>query len=373
MKLTLIGPVYPYRGGIAHYTTSLAEALKKHGHELQIVSFIRQYPAFLYPGKSDKDPSANSNHIQAQYVLDPIYPWTWLQAASSIRKFEPALVIFMWWTTFWGPAYAGLAYLLVDVAKKVFLIHNVIPHESKPWDRWLARLALRSGNVFIVQSPHELEKLKEFVTEVNISYCKHPVYQRFSDQIVSKEDARKSLNLPARRTKPVLLFFGIIRPYKGLKVLLDAISKAGIQSQLIVAGEFWEDVETYNKQIIDLGLTEQVTLINRYIPDEEAHLLFSASDGFLAPYLEGTQSGAVERAFGYGLPVIVSEKIAAGITDANISKIHVVPSGDVPQLVQALQKFDRVVTEHRVPEPAQDDWNRMVETIENLQGSVYDK
>ena len=142
MKISMIGPVYPYRGGIAHYTALLAQALLQSGHDLQMISFERQYPAFLYPGESDKDPSANAIHIPARYLLDPLYPWTWQRAVREIRAAGPQLVLFHWWSTFWGPAYAALSHTLRRSTPVVFLIHNVFPHEIKPWDRGLASLAL---------------------------------------------------------------------------------------------------------------------------------------------------------------------------------------------------------------------------------------
>ena len=290
MKISLIGPVYPYRGGIAHYTTSLSKALKSNGHDLQLVSFKRQYPSFLYPGKSDKDPSANPVRLDAQYLLDPLYPWTWQKSARTILNYNPDLVLMQWWTTFWGPAFTGLSYWLHHAVPIAFLIHNVLPHETKPWDFWFARLALSNGSAFIVQAPHEQEKLKAIIPNARVSYCKHPVYQRFSNQVVSKEDACKELGLPVSR--PLLLFFGIIRPYKGLKIMLEALSQTDADFHLVVAGEFWEEVEIYNQQIRDLGLSERVTVINRYIPNEDAHLLFSAANVFVAPYLGGQQSGA---------------------------------------------------------------------------------
>lgn len=368
MKISLIGPVYPYRGGIAHYTTSLAVALKKAGHDLNIFSFKRQYPAFLYPGESDKDPSANPVRVEAEYLLDPLYPWTWLQTATVILKSESSLVLIQWWTTFWGLAYAALAFQLKKKVEIVYLIHNVLPHESRIWDRWLTRFALGQASAFIVQTDNEQKKLLELIPNASVSYCSHPVYQRFSQEVVSKEIARQQLDLPM--DKPVFLFFGIVRPYKGLKYLVEAIAQTESSVHLVIAGEFWEDVNLYQDQFDELGLADKISLFNKYIPNEEAHILFSSADALVAPYIGGTQSGVAELALGYGLPSILTDRIAAGIAGKNIPGVRVVPAADAAALAVAIDKLVTELPDLPAPEPAEDDWSRMVQTIERIQSDL---
>ncbi|TLM99460.1 hypothetical protein FDZ73_21815 [bacterium] len=143
MKIVLVGPVYPYRGGIAHYTTMLAKTLQDAGHDVKVISFKRQYPKWLYPGQSDRDPSGEPLTVPASYPLDPLYPWTWTRTVSSICRDKPDMVLFQWWTTFWAPAFAVVAAMLKRRRIRVgFLIHNVIPHEARPWDKILAKMAL---------------------------------------------------------------------------------------------------------------------------------------------------------------------------------------------------------------------------------------
>lgn len=369
MKISMIGPVYPYRGGIAHYTTSLALALEKAGHDVQVLSFRRQYPAFLYPGQSDKDPSTNPVRVDASFVLDPLYPWTWHEAMKVVARGQPDLLLIQWWTTFWGPAYSWL----VRQARQrkvpvVYLIHNVLPHETRRWDRPVARLALSPASGFIIQAPHEQQKLLDLIPGARISYCSHPVYQQMSEDFVPKDTARQRLGLPADQL--LFLFFGIMRPYKGLIVLLDALAQLKEPAHLVIAGEFWEDVARYRKQIADLGLSERVTLLDRYIPNEEAHLLFSAADALLAPYVGGTQSGSVELAVGYGLPAIVTDRIAAGISEANLSNMQVVPAGDIPSLAAALARFARDLPARQASRHVSDDWGRMVAAIVNIHADL---
>uniref|UniRef100_A0A7C4Q677 Glycosyltransferase n=1 Tax=Bellilinea caldifistulae TaxID=360411 RepID=A0A7C4Q677_9CHLR len=313
MRFVIVGPVYPYRGGIAHYTSRMAQAAIEEGHEVKVISFARQYPRFLYPGKSDRDPSQEVMRIEADYLLDPLYPWTWERAIKEIDKFSPELVVIQWWTTFWAPAFGWISYRLRNHIKVAFLIHNVVPHEARFFDPWLAKLVLRQGNKHIVQSESQRQRLKELLPKADPVLIEHPLYDQFAEKRMSKEEARRRLGLPEDR--PVLLFFGIVRPYKGLTNLIEALAlvyQEGYSPLLIVAGEFWEDVEIYKRRIKELGLQEAVRIYNYYIPNEEVPVFFSAADVFVAPYTGGTQSGALKIALAFGLPVVASEGIFIG-------------------------------------------------------------
>ena len=366
MRISLIGPVYPYRGGIAHYTSALAEALEARGHKLQVISFKRQYPAILYPGETDKDTSSSAARIEARYLLDPFYPWTWTAAAHAISDHRPQVALIQWWTTFWGPADAALAHRLRPDMTVAYLIHNVLPHERKFWDPWIAHLALAQGQRFIVQSPSEEKRLRALVPDARISMCPHPVYARLGTRSISREQARESLELPIDH--PVVLFFGIVRSYKGLKYLIEALalSQTKVPVHLVVAGEFWEDIAAYRRQIHELGLDDRVTLIDRYVPNEEAHVLFSAVDALVAPYVGGTQSGTVQLAFGYGLPAIVSDKIAAGLPEDHAALTRIVPAGDSTALAAALVDVANRQTGGPPRQPVPADWGQMVRAVEAI-------
>lgn len=312
MRIALIGPVYPYRGGIAHYTTALARRLADRGHPLQVFSFQRQYPAWLYPGASDRDPSLDAPQIQAVYSLDPLYPWTWQQTLRSIRQFRPQRVLINWWTTFWGPALGYLANRLERSGLPVqFLIHNVIPHEQKPWDRPLTLLVLRQSRRYITFSEREAGRLRELIPAAQPQVCPLPVLDLFTAQPIPRQEARQALGLPLHR--PLVLAFGIVRPYKGLGHLLNALAEPALAERgvhLLVAGEFWEDRRQYDAQIERLGLSDRVTLLDRYITNEELPQVFAAADVLAAPYVGGTQSGAIQLAAAYRLPMVVSPSIS---------------------------------------------------------------
>ena len=369
MKITLVGPVYPYRGGIAHCNTLLAHALEDHGHHTQVISFKKQYPKWLYPGRSDKDPSKRPLRVEAEFLLDPFCPWTWYQTAECIQQFHPDMVVIHWWTTFWAVPFAALSsFLKRKSILTVYLIHNVIPHEKKAWDTWLARLALLKGDAFLVQTHQEKRRLLYLIPDTSVKVSQHPVYNMFTESRIPKNQARKRLSLP--ENTPIILFFGIVRPYKGLKYLLEALAllrDQGVKTYLVIAGEFWEDIGTYTKQIEDLNLSNLIRIDDRYIPNEEVTVILSAADLVVAPYIGGTQSGAAEVALGFGLPLIVTDIVAQGIPEINKEKILIVPTADSTALANAIHNLiEKTVPEKVAHHPAANDWYTLVSDLEKI-------
>jgi glycosyltransferase involved in cell wall biosynthesis len=372
IRYVLVGPVYPFRGGIAHYTTKLAHALLKQCSKLHVVSFRRQYPRWLYPGASDRDPSQIPLQVNAEYLLDPLYPWTWWQTAQRIIDWNPDVIIFQWWSTFWAPAFAALAILLRRRGKIIlFVIHNVMPHEPRPWDRWLAHLALRQGHYFLVQTNREQERLLSLLPHAQTTIAPHPIYDMFSSQRIPSVEAKLRLGLPA--DEPVVLFFGIVRAYKGLRFALEALKELkvrGMVLHLLVAGEFWEDVKAYTRLIERLGLSAQVNIDNRYIPNEQVGLYFSAADVFLAPYIGGTQSGSVKVALSFGLPVVISWSIASAELESDAThRLYWVTSKDVNALADAIERCLRENLQAVGPVPHSkggEDWDELVDKIEAM-------
>ncbi len=338
MRIMIVGPVFPYRGGIVHYTQGFARALIGVGDEVEILSFRRQYPRWLYPGKSDRDPSQTKFDLQPHYLLDPLYPWTWEQALRAADDFHPQRLVMVWWTTFWGPAYTYLSWRFKKRGlKPIFLIHNIVPHEARPYDRILARLALSQGSGFIVQSERERLKLVSLLPNAApIMLCRLAAHFPFANSHLGKEEARQALGLSP--DLPVVLFFGLVRPYKGLRYLLEAVSilqKERVHTQVLVAGEFWENFASYTRLVAELGLDGKVVMANRYIPDEEVGLYFAAADFFVAPYVDGTQSAALKLAQGYGLPSVVTSAIADGSEQEHMK---VIPPADPIALAQAMKE-----------------------------------
>jgi glycosyltransferase involved in cell wall biosynthesis len=366
VDISLVGPVYPYRGGIAHHTACLAQALEKAGHGLQVVSFRKQYPAWLYPGASDHDPSRQPIRTPASFVLDPFSPATWAKTVQEITA-SRSMVVIQWWVPFWGVPFAWLTHCLRQRGRRViFMVHNVLPHEPHLLGTWLAKTALHQGDAFLVHSRGERARLAALLPGVRvIQYVPHPVYDLFTSGRKPPGLARRLLNLPENRK--VLLFFGMVRPYKGLDLLLDALGRLQVQGEipfLLVAGECWGGAARYRQQIIRLGLQGHVRLDDCYIPNEEVGLYFSAADCLAAPYLSATQSGVIGLAEGFGLPVLAS--LAAALPWEDYSGIRIVPTGDTAALAQAIRQWQAQPIPASTPVPAAESWSRLVQALEEL-------
>lgn len=310
MRIVLVGPIYPYRGGIAHYTTMLYHTLRERGHEVLMVSFRRQYPQWLFPGKSDKDPSNKPLIVEeAKYWIDSLNPLTWIRTHLRISDFQPDIIILQWWTTFWSPVWNFLALLnhLFLKSKLVFICHNVFPHEARFWDKWFTKITLRWGEHWIVSSSTEKKRLCSLGFNRSIKVVPLPIFNIFVENRMTKRDARRKLNLPTETL--VVLFFGIIREYKGL---LDLIKAMGFVKQqlgvvhLLVAGEFWVDKSPYISELKRLDLIESATIEDRYIPNEEVSIYFSAADILVAPYRRKTGSAVIKLAHAFRIPVITT-------------------------------------------------------------------
>ena len=340
MRFVIVGPVYPYRGGIAHYTTMLYQAMREREHDVLLVSFKRQYPQWLFPGQSDKDPSRKPLKVEAaRYWIDSLNPLTWLMTFWRIRRYRPDAIILQWWTTFWAPVWFVLGVLdrLFLQRPLITICHNVLPHEVRWWDAFLTKVVLRWSTRFIVQSASEKERLLTLIPNASISVVPHPVYDMFADQRIPRDEARRQLGLPL--DTPALLFFGIVREYKGLRDVLVALPQVRErlgEVMLLIAGEFWDDKQPYLEVIDQLGLEDIVVVDDRYIPNEEVGAYFSAADVLVAPYHRVTGSGVVNMAMGFGLPVIMTaaEQLADG---GCLNSVELLADGK--QLEEAIVRF----------------------------------
>ena len=345
-KIVLIGPMPPYRGGIAHFSASLAEKLLEMGYDVKVISFRKQYPKMLYPGRFEKDTSQSISAVNTEYLFSPLNLRDWSLTLRQILTFQPDFVIYQWWTTFWTLATSWLIHKMKKsgINTKI-LIHNTVPHEATWIDTKLASWALRDASCFVTMTEVEAKRLRGVVNlQAEILTAPHPIYRQFPSSGLSKVEVRRKLRLPIEA--PIALFFGFVRPYKGLSVLFDAIAilrKRGVNIHLVVAGEFWGDQDIYENQITELGIREMVTIRADYIPDVEAGLYFEAADYFVAPYIGGTQSGSIKQAMGYGLPLVVTDLIADPMIRENASGSIVVPAGDDESLANGIQQLENYV------------------------------
>lgn len=310
MNISVVGPTYPYRGGISHYNTQLCKSLNRK-HKINCISFKNLYSKFLiklfYKADIDFKDKTSKEKIQfpAKEIIDTINPFTWLSAFWEIRKNNPELLIFHWQSPYFSLVYFTIMFLarIFTRAKILLICHNVLPHESRFADKLLTRLTFSQADYFIVHSKEDFNNLKRSIPNKPTKLGFHPTYTLFNLTNSTKEQAKKELNL----TGKVLLFFGFIRKYKGLDYLLKALPLVlkKIKVTLLIVGEFWESKKEYLAEIKKFG--PAIRLVDKYVPNEEVEKYFSASDVLVLPYVSATQSGIVQIAYGFNKPVLVSD------------------------------------------------------------------
>lgn len=376
LRIALVGLTFPFRGGISHYTTLLCRALLRK-HEVRFYALYRQYPRLLFPGKTQTDRSDAPFQVPHQSCIDSINPYTWLATAVRIARYKPDVILFSWWHPFFAPAFGTIAHVakLLGGIPSCYLCHNALPHERTRLDKLLLRYVFSSGQVFISHSKQDYDDLKAFRPGAIVHQNPHPTYDVFAaDEALPGPAAKEQLAL---RGKKVLLFFGFIRAYKGLNVLLEAMD--GLSGDdgyhLVVVGEFYDDPATYRDRLETLKRRGQLTLVDRYVPNEEVPLYFSAADLVLVPYLSATQSGVIQIAYAFLKPVVATTVggIPEVVTDGETG--YLVPPGDAPAMAEAVRRyFDSASRERFEENIARENekysWDRMVETVEKLCGEL---
>lgn len=374
-RYALIGPTYPYRGGIAHYTTLLAQALRER-HEVLFISFSQQYPAWLFPGRSDRDPSERPLRADAEYLLNPLNPLSWRSTLRRLREWRPDVVVLPWWVPFWAPAWSVVgrgAKRLPSRPKLLFICHNVLPHEPGKLRSLLprlTRLALSPGDGFVLHAEADAALLQRLLPGAPYRVTPHPTYA----SLLAVESAATLPDLPTDR--PLLLFAGFVRPYKGLDVLLEALPFVLVRRpvHLLVAGEFWGGTAVYQEQIDRLGIGGAVTLWDAYLPNETLAACLARAEVVVLPYRGATQSGVIQLAFGQGKPVITTD--VGGLSEAVAHERTglVVPPEDPAALAAAIERFfaeemGAWMGENVVGENGRFSWEHLVNCLEQLAGA----
>lgn len=307
IKIALIGPVYPYKGGISHYTGLLYKALVKNGCETNLHSYKFQYPKFLYKKEQKDERNTQFKIDDANFSIHTMNPFNWIHVSGMIKKEKPDVVVIQWWHPYFAPCY----FMLCKLMKKqriLFVCHNVFPHERFPLDRMLTGLVLRQGSYFITQSRMDADDLLSVKPDAKFCVTPHPTYNAFKLADLSKSEARDMLGID--ENDKVLLFFGFVREYKGLKYLLQAmpdISKRLPGAHLWVVGDFGSDRDMYFDLIENLKIKESVRTVEGYIADAEVEKYFAACDLVVLPYISATQSGIVQISYGFNKPVLVTD------------------------------------------------------------------
>lgn len=332
-KAIIVGPAFPLRGGIANFNEALCRAMNIEGIETKIISFSLQYPAFLFPGKTQYDTGEGPRDIVIETKINSINPFNWLKIAKQIKNEQPDYVIFRYWLPLMGPCLGTIAkHVRKGTSIKIIaLTDNVIPHEKRFGDRMFTSYFVRQCDGFVAMSQAVLKDLGKFTNTDKKVFLPHPIYDIFGEK-VEKAAALKQLQLnPGSK---YILFFGFIRKYKGLDLLLEAMADERIRRlgiKLIVAGEYYEDETPYNELIEKNNLKDVVILKTEYIPSEEVRYYFCAADMITQPYRSATQSGVTQIAYHFekpmlvtnvgGLPEIVPNNKVGYVTDINVRSI----------------------------------------------------
>lgn len=330
MRISIIGPAYPLRGGISHHVYWLRKELITRGHSVQVISFRKLYPRIFFPGTSELDSSSLRLDAAALPILTPLNPATWLKALRNIRAFAPDLVVFEWWQPFFGPLVGMLArWLRGSGVRCIIECHNVVPHERSPLDRLLVRFALSPAVHLITHSTKDRADLSAILPEKQITVSPLPTLEEFSGPYTNRRDGR------------TILFFGKVRKYKGLDVLLSALPGvlAKLDCKLLIAGEFYDSLERYQQLIRRHGIENHVHIDNRYVPNEEVAAIFEQADVLVLPYVSASQSGVARIALSNGLPVIASR--TGGLSETVIDQVNglLFPPGDSEALANQIARY----------------------------------
>ena len=376
MNIIMLGPVYPYKSGIAQYTGAMCAALAKE-HTVKAVSFSMQYPKLLFPHTQKDTQNDTFRYDPSLYPLNTVNPFSWRKTKALIQKEHPDLLVVQWWHPWFAPCYAYMLRRLAKTTPIIFVCHNVLPHEGFPLKERLTRAVLKNGSAYIVHSGQDAEDLKRLVPTPRYIHGVHPTYNQFRKRFISREQARKELNIP--EDQEMLLFFGYIREYKGVRHLirsLPAIRQARPKARLWIVGDFWENnKEEYLALMKETHTENDITLVDGYLPDDEVEPYFAAADLCVLPYESATQSGVIQISYSFGVPVVATDVggLPEVVPDGRTG--FIVPPGDEPALTKAVVRFfeenkAEAFAENIKQENERYSWDRMTEHIDRLAAEI---
>ncbi|MBI2723233.1 MAG: glycosyltransferase [Bacteroidetes bacterium] len=307
LKIFIIGPAFPLRGGPAQFNENLCAELIKEGHNAQIISYSLQYPNFLFPGSSQFEKSGQApKDIKIHTLINTVNPLNWIKVASFIKKEKPDFILFRYWLPFFGPCLGTIAKLVKSKIKVLALTDNIIPHEKRIGDKPFTKYFINNCDGFIAMSKTVLSDISKFTSNPNKVYSPHPMYETYG-KAISQQEARTKLGLAVN--DKIILFFGLIRHYKGLDILLEAMADLEIKKlniKLLIAGEFYEDKQAYFDVIEKYNLKEQIILHDKFIANEDVRDYFCASNLVAQTYRNATNSGVTMVGYYYEKPMLVT-------------------------------------------------------------------
>lgn len=340
MKIALIGTAHPYRGGLAAYNERLAKAFQEQGHEVTIYTFTVQYPNFLFPGKSQYSDEPAPQDLKIEACINSVNPLNWLSVGKRIRATNPDLVLIKFWLPFMGPCFGTILRRIKSGGNPpvVAIIDNIIPHESRPGDRVFAKYFVGPVDAFIAMSKTVQDQLATFTKQKPRLFSPHPIFDNFGER-GSRDTALKNLGLDP--TYKYLLFFGLIRDYKGLDLLLEAFADTRFRNsgiKLIIAGEYYTDRTPYDRLIEVNQLAGDIIQVDRFIQDSEVADYFNACDLLVQPYKSATQSGVTQIAYHFEKPMVVTD--VGGLSEmCPDGKVGYVVTPEPKAITEAIFKF----------------------------------
>ncbi|NBC06145.1 MAG: glycosyltransferase [Bacteroidetes bacterium] len=374
-KLVLLSPAHPLRGGIASSTERLALELQQQGYQVTIYSFSYQYPSLLFPGKTQYADGPAPEGLNIRSAIHSINPFNWWKVGQALRKAQPDLIIARYWLPFMGPSMGTILRLARrnGHTRTLAITDNVIPHERRPGDRLLTRYFIGAVQAFIVMSRAVGKDIRRFTSTKPVKYIPHPIYDNYGP-LAERKQSLQQLSLP--QNQRYILFFGFVRAYKGLDLLLHAMAHAKVRRlgvKLIVAGEFYEEESRYRKIVAANGLEGQVIFRSSYIPKEEVRYYFAAADMVAQPYKTATQSGISQLAFHFQKPMLVTRvgglpEIVAHGKEGYVVDVEAGAIADA--IIDFYENSRRVAMEQAVKAGrARYSWDNLVQGIREL----YDK
>jgi glycosyltransferase involved in cell wall biosynthesis len=374
-KIIIIGSAHPLRGGgISSFNERLAREFSMEGYDTTIYSFSLQYPSFLFPGSSQYSNEPPPLDLKIKACINSINPFNWIHVGNELKNLRPDIVVVRFWIPFMGPA---LGTILRRIKKNkhtniVCIADNIIPHEKRLGDVPFTKYFLKPVDGFITMSEKVLNDLGKFVQHKPAKLVPHPLYDNFGDKI-NKEEARKKLGIG--QDEKMILFFGFIRKYKGLDILLEAMKilkekKTGIK--LLVAGEFYEDKTKYLELIDRFGIREDLILHTDFIPDKEVKYFLCATDCVVQPYRHATQSGVTPLAYHFEKPMIVTN--VGGLPSVVPEKAGLIAEPDPGDLSDKIITYFQLGENYFLPQLREEkkkySWTRMVQEIITMANAI---
>lgn len=370
MKIAIIGTAFPYRGGLANFNERLAYEMQKDGHQVSIYTFSLQYPDFIFPGKSQYSEDEPPQNLHIERVLSSVNPFSWISAGNKIKKQNYDLVIIGYWLPFMSLCLSAVANRIKSnkQSKIVSVVHNMIPHESRVGDQFLSNLFVKNCHGFLALSSSVLQDINSFDKQKPKALSPHPVYDNFG-QSVSKQEAMAYLGLDPKYK--YILFFGLIRDYKGLDLLIEAMPLVKEKNvRLIIAGEYYSNRDFYNDLLQKNGLKDSIIDVNGFVAQDEVKYYFCASDLVVQPYKSATQSGVTQIAYHFNKPMVVTN--VGGLKEmCPDGKVGYVVEPNAQEVGEGINQFFldtdlEQMTKNIIEEKKKYSWNKLSNEIYSL-------